>query len=296
MLQIVLPVALPPVPLYDVLAPPLLTLDTRDHGDIDEMVDELGAACTRAAHTLLIVPSWLDPATRVRLRTARRLLQPAPLSLVEVHVPPLALSVLARQLTVLSEAVAEPSRLASATPLLTRELVIGACLSSISGYPHGSVPLHAHLSSYLPWTAFVAMLGPAGGVARATAWRPPASTAMRRTRLLHGRPGTKGTGWARAAVALHLGASTAEEVPQAPQAAAWWGSRRVVEFVAAIEDPQELLNAVLAAPARPCQWCGATVIGNSCPFCAMAAPHPAAPTGHAPQRTGPACLGSRGAE
>nr|WP_144298802.1 hypothetical protein [Streptomyces sp. TLI_235] len=277
--------ALPSVPLYQVLAPPLVTLDTHDHNGLDELIGNLEAICARASHTLLVVPSWLDLATRTRLRTARRLLRTAPLSLVELHVPPLALSVLARQLTVLSEAVAEPSRLASATPLLAREMVIGACLSSVSDYPHGSVPLHAHLSSHLPWTAFIALLGPAGGVSRTNAWRPPASTAMRRTRLLHGKPGTKTTAWARAAVAVRLGACAAEEVPAAPQAAAWWGARQVVEFVAALEDPQELLNAVLAAPAHPCRWCGATVIGSACPFCSATA-GPAAPPPPRPTRRG----------
>ena len=265
MVQILLPVDLPAVHLYDSAASPLLTLPTAHDDTVEVLFDQLRSACNTASHTLVVMPSWLDVAVRARLRSVRRLLPSASLSLIEVDLPPLATAVLAHQLSVLSSVITEPSQLVSAVPVVAGDLTIGACMASVARFARAPVPFGTHVASFLPRTAFVAVLAPVAQVAEARRWRP-ATSGPRSVQLLHGDSDAC-TGWGRAAVALRLGATRVHPVPQASQAALWWGTRRVTEFVAASEDPQDLVRVALSQLAEPGNRGGTPVTGTSYPRC-----------------------------
>jgi hypothetical protein len=218
--------------------------------------------------------SWRGKLAERLIRLARGALATDRVAGVPLRLPPLAIAIAAGRLTALAPRVS-PGTLAAVAHRLPEEIIAGACVRSVTNLRYVEVPLRAHLASYLPG-GFVVTVAPAGRIRRLSR-RPPASEfgalpATPSELLVDARSGDGG--WVDRALVPSLQAGTITKVPAQQASAAFWGTRRYVEFAAGGWSPDELL---VSRTGRPCTWCEEPISLATCSFCGMR--QDAAPTG-----------------
>ncbi|MEU8567646.1 hypothetical protein AB0C51_04630 [Streptomyces pathocidini] len=218
-----------------------------------------------------------------RLHTVRSVLDSDRIALLRLDLPPLAIAVLALQLRLLAavpgpagstpgsapgQAGFSPGVLASAARLLSHYVYAGALLGSVSRLDSIPVSLASHATSWVPGTQFAALVNPGR---RLVKMGPAAQEALEGpefgTRILVAK-GRLPSDWVASTLAPAWRVHDIRQVPLPRDSAEWWGTGRLVEFAAAIQDPAVLHRIVDSVHRARCRWCGLELLGDHCAFCA----------------------------
>jgi hypothetical protein len=220
-------------------------------------------------HLVALVPPGPDDPARRRMHTLRAALEADRVAIVPVDLPPLAGSLLAEQLRRLSATDLGPGVLAGAARLLSYYLYSGALLGSIARLDRIPVSVGAQLKSYVPRRHFAAFAHPEPRLAEAGADPraiPPGPAYLTQLAFAPG-PGAPDPAWVTGPLAHAWRSQHVREVALPPDSARWWGTGRLVEFVAYIADVGMLYQLVTSVRRNSCSWCGLEVIGDQCLFC-----------------------------
>jgi hypothetical protein len=213
----------------------------------------------------LVPPEPADPVRR-RMHTLRAALDSERLAIVPVDLPPLAGALLAEQLRQLAGTDLGPGVLAGAARLLSHYLYAGALLGSVAKLDRIDVPVGAHLKSLVPGRHFAAIAHPEPYLAPADDSAVPAGPAFV-TQLAVATGQGVDPGWVKGPLARAWRTQYTRNVPLPSDSARWWGTGRLVEFVAYIADVGVLYQVVTSVRRDTCGWCGLEVIGDQCLFC-----------------------------
>lgn len=284
------------LPAPDRHTPGAALLHPPEQLDLEAALAETGALLERHGHLVALVPPWLPRSTVQRLHTVRAILETDRIALLGIDLPPLGTALLARQLRQLSVCDFSPGIIASAARLLSHYIYAGALLGSVAKLDRVRVPvgLGAHARSWSPSAQFAVMAhpkphlaklsggsqgahGPRGGVL-------PAGPEFA-THLTFAR-GQLTSDWVTAELAPAWQVQGVLENPLPASSPGWWGTPKLVEFVAGIPDLSVLYQLVASVRREECRWCGLELIGDRCGFCAapLTAPPPPAPTSTARSR------------
>ncbi|MFH8349232.1 hypothetical protein [Streptomyces sp. NPDC018045] len=263
---------------------------------LDDALTEMGAVLEHHGHLVALYSTACPPDHVRRLHTLRAVLESDRFAILPVDLPPLGLAVLAHQLRQLSLCDFSPGLLACAARLLAHYVHAGALLGSVARLDRVGTDLRSHLRSWLPGTQFAVLANPEPHLVglgrhaeRATdaGLCPPGFA----TRLAHARGQLPGE-WVGGVLARSWQVQGTYEVPLPAESAAWWGTRKVIEFAAAIPDLSVLYQIVASVRREECRWCGRELIGDRCAFCCAPTAAPGAGAGPrtdgaARSRTGP---------
>jgi hypothetical protein len=208
---------------------------------------------------------------------ARALLESDRIADVPVPLPPLALSLVADQLSFLAPYVAA-GRLASLAATLCKEIKAGAWVRSVTKLGHLSIGLTDHLASYAPGGGFMVSATPEPRVQRLSKSHPTMAAGFRPAGPVQMLAAYEGTdpAWFLEVAKVSFGLSSVTSTQAQPLSQGYWGNGKYVEFVALSGHPNALSQAVSATRCRPCGWCGEAVALPCCPFCGAAQPEPPA--------------------
>ncbi|MFD3661783.1 hypothetical protein ACFWVF_14495 [Streptomyces sp. NPDC058659] len=276
--DLVLPPTDPQTPNAAVLPGP----ETRS---LDASVADMQQLLTRYGSVVVVCPTSAPAAVERRLLAVRGLLESDRIALVRTDLPPLGAAVLVRQLRQLAACDFSPGVLASAARLLAHYIYAGAVLGSVSRLDRVPVSLSSHLKSWLPGAHFAVLAGPTPQIVRlGGAGDQRLAGPEFATQLLVAR-GQLQTDWpATALVPAWQIQSPVQEAGLPETSPGWWGTGKLVEFVAYLPDLPVLYQLVSSVRRETCHWCGMELIGDRCGFCAApltAVAGPAA-TGAAP--------------
>jgi len=249
-------------------------------------VDQVTHLLSRSGAVVAVYPAAEQPAIGRILRMARGLLRTDRIAGVPLELPPLALSLIADQLAFVARYVS-PGIVASIATPLTQRIVAGAWVNSVTKLERVKTGIGKHVTSYLPGSGFMVTAAPTPGVHRVTSSKPVSELPHRPVDpvLLLAARGNGDMDWLRERLQPALGVSRLMLVQEQPRSAAYWGTKKYVEFVAFSGHPQELPGLLRSQPCVPCRWCGEMVMFGTCPFCGMVKPETAAEAGppQAPQ-------------
>lgn len=257
---------------------------------LDAALAETHALLERHGYLVTVYPSTLPTPYLHRLHTVRALLETRRIALMPVALPPLATGVLVRQLRQLSLCDFTPGVLGAAARLLTHYLYAGAVLNSVARLDRVPVSLGSHAKSWMPGAQFAVLAAPTPELVRLGGEAAPMLTGPQFTTRLTVAEGQLATDWVTGTLAPRWQTGEIQQAGLPADSAAWWGTRKLVEFVAAIPDVSVLYQLVSSVRRDECHWCGLELIGDRCAFCAAPAPPvppvppvvaPAAPA-HAP--------------
>lgn len=235
----------------------------------EQFFDTIAAIHERDQAVVCVYPSWNARAAEHNIRLVRSLLNTERVVGVKSHLPPLALSLTVDLLVHLAQYV-PPGIVIEMVNRLSRQLTSGARLSSVTKFQHAPTSLAEHMRSYLPKSAFVAVIAPEKSVHRAgsgsiVSWRPPDPV-----HLVVATDEDR-ENWVRQKLVPELRPAVVRTLPSHPIAERYWGSKQSTEFVAFSAHPDALTTAVRHIRYRPCAWCGELVSSDPCPFCQMTA-------------------------
>ncbi|RKN76134.1 hypothetical protein D7231_03695 [Streptomyces klenkii] len=249
-----------PVPDAAVLRPPA-------EEPLETAVARASALLDRCGHVVVLYPDSLPGPYVRRLHTVRAVLESERIALLPVALPPLAVGVLARQLRQLSISDLSPGVLASAARLLAHYVYAGALLSSVTRLDRVEVGLGTHLASALPGARFAVLVNPGPRLVRVGRGEVPAGPGFATwMTVARGKP-VRGDDWVLGTLAPRWHVQGAQETALPEESRRWWGTRRAVEFAAAIPDPSVLYQLVASVRREECHWCGLELIGDRCAFC-----------------------------
>ncbi|WP_312018522.1 hypothetical protein [Streptomyces sp. I05A-00742] len=264
--DLVLPAPDGPAPTAAVFRPP-------DAQPLETAVAQAALLLDQCGHLVVVYPDALPADYVRRLHSVRSVLESDRVALLPVALPPLAVAVLARQLRQLSLSDLGPGVLASATRLLAHYIYAGAQLASVARFDRVPVGLGPHLTSLLPGVRFGVLVNPAPRLVRPGGGGDDVPGPAYPTRLTVARDGPrKGDDWVLDHLAPGWRVEGVQEISPLPaDSARWWGTRRAVEFAAAIPDPSILYQLITSVRREECHWCGLELIGDRCGFCSAAA-------------------------
>ncbi|MGC4959553.1 hypothetical protein ACLQ2P_40690 [Actinomadura citrea] len=256
-------------------------------------VDHMAHALRQRGAVLVLYPAWKRGRAQRLVHLARSALLTDRIAGLPLDVPPLALSLVADQLTFAS-AHARPGVLATLVHRLCETVHAGAWVNSVARLEHVKTGLGAHVSSYLPGGGFAVTAGAHPEVHRITASKPVPQPASRPADpvLMLVADANGDAGWLQSKMRPVLAAVSSTAVAPQPMSADYWGTKKYTEFVAFSGHPRALQSLLAGSPYRPCGWCGEPTALPECPFCLMvqpsqeAAPVKTVPSGH-PQHPHP---------
>lgn len=212
-------------------------------------------------------PSWHDGAADRFIRLARGVLNTDRIAGIGLSLPPLALSLVADQLTYLAPYV-PAGLLASLATRLPGEIIAGAWMRSVTNLEHIDTHLADHLRSYMPG-AFMVSAAPQPGVHRITGGHPVGPIEQRpQTPIQVLATQAEGdTDWFQQKLMGEIRPSVVKFVNAQPLSASYWGVKKYVEYVAFSGHPEALSRLVNSIRTRSCPWCGEPISVRTCPFC-----------------------------
>jgi hypothetical protein len=232
---------------------------------LDEQLAQVLIALDRYSHVVVLVPAGLPAAAKRRLHTLRAILETDRVALAETALPPLATALLGEQLRTLTATDLGPGVIAGASRLLPYYLHTGAVLTSVARLDRVRVEMKHHLRSWVRGRQFVVVANPEPRLDQISpdTRLPGPNFVTHLAFAAHGMPHDWVTGdLVRQWRPQHVHETT---IPAA--SAQWWGSPRLVEFVAHIPDPGVLYRLVTSVRRETCAWCGLEAIGDQCLFC-----------------------------
>lgn len=235
----------------------------------EQFYDAITALLEREQTVICIYPSWRARRAEHDITLVRTLLNSERVVGVKSDLPPLALSLTADILVHLAQYV-PPGVLVAMVGRLANQVTAGAWLRSVTKFQHAPASLSNHVRSYLPGSAFTAVVSPEAAVKAAKkgkvlGWRPTDPVHL----LVAGE--NVNEDWVRQKLAPEVRPTVLQQLPAQPTAGAYWGTKQATEFVAFSAHPDALTSAVRQVRYRPCSWCGELVPGDPCPFCHMSA-------------------------
>lgn len=239
---------------------------------LDAALAETHALLEQHGYLVAVYPATLPTPYLHRLHTIRALLETQRIALMPVALPPLATGVLVRQLRQLSLCDFTPGVLGAAARLLTHYLYAGAVLNSVAKLDRVPVTLGSHAKSWMPGAQFGVLAAPTPELVRLGGEGAPMLTGPQFVTHLTVANGQLVTDWVTGTLALRWQAGEVHEARLPADSAAWWGTPKLVEFVAAIPDVSVLYQLVSSVRRDECHWCGLELIGDRCAFCAAPAP------------------------
>ncbi|MEU4827538.1 hypothetical protein AB0H37_37230 [Actinomadura sp. NPDC023710] len=241
-------------------------------------VDHMAHALRQRGAVLVLYPAWKRGRAQRLVRLARSALLTDRIAGLPLDVPPLALSLVADQLTFAS-AHARPGVLATLVHRLCETVHAGAWVNSVARLEHVKTGLGAHVSSYLPGGGFAVTAGAHPEVHRITASKPVPQPASRPADpvLMLVADANGDAGWLQSKMRPVLAAVSSTPVAPQPMSADYWGTKKYTEFVAFSGHPRALQSLLAGSPYRPCGWCGEPTALPECPFCLMVQPAEEAP-------------------
>lgn len=216
-----------------------------------------------------LYPAWRARPAKPTVQLARSMYDTERIIGVPCDLPPLAFSLTADLLAHLARYV-PPGVLVAMVQRLTKQMVSGAWLRSVTKLQHAPAALSQHVRSYLPGSGFVAMISPEPTVTKVSAgptisWRPPDPVHLLATSVDGDEQ------WVNDSLGPALRPAVLRPLPPQPLSADYWGSKAFLEFVAFSAHPDSLTAAVRSVRYRPCSWCGELVSSDPCSFCQMSA-------------------------
>ncbi|WP_129840777.1 hypothetical protein [Streptomyces sp. RFCAC02] len=258
--------------------------------DFPTALAETAQLIDRHGHVVVVHPATAPRPYVQRLHAVRAMLESDRIALLPSALPPLGTAVLVRQLRQLSVCDFAPGVLGASARLLAHYVYAGALLAPGVRLDRLPVRLPGGPAAAGRGGGPAAVLaGPTTQVVRAQGGErlegPQFSTSLTYA------PGAIGAGgeWVTARLAHDWQVRGLHPVPLPEESAAWWGTPKLVEFAAAISDVSLLYQMVNSMRQETCHWCGLTLIGDRCAFCAAPVPQirdRAAPSalGHARHR------------
>ncbi|MGW6392772.1 hypothetical protein ACWFR1_20180 [Streptomyces sp. NPDC055103] len=266
------------LPPSDPQTPDAAVLPAPETRSLDASVADMQQLLVRYGSVVVVCPTSAPAAVERRLHAVRGLLESDRIALVRTDLPPLGAAVLVRQLRQLAACDFSPGVLASAARLLAHYIYAGAVLGSVSRLDRVPVSLSSHLKGWLPGAHFAVLAGPVPQIVRlgGTGDQRLAGPEFA-TQLLVAR-GQLQTDWPTTALvpAWRIGNAVLETaLPETSPG--WWGTGKLVEFVAYLPDLPVLYQLVSSVRREACHWCGMELIGDRCGFCAAPLTVPAVP-------------------
>ncbi|MDS1270959.1 zinc ribbon domain-containing protein [Lipingzhangella sp. LS1_29] len=238
------------------------------YGPLLELVrEEVGAG----RKVVALYPAWRAETARSALRFVRGALD-SPSDVVagvSLDQPPLALSLIADQLTYLAPYL-PPGIVAALPHELPGHMLTGAWLRKVSNLSDFPVSLRQHMRSYSPRSQFLAVCAPGqelSEVRRDSTAIPIPARPVDPVQLLVAAPNSGDIATFQARIQPTLGQVGSRPLGPQPLAQEYWGAAQYVEFVAISAHPQALTGAINNIRAVACAWCHEPVAAQSCPFC-----------------------------
>ena len=222
---------------------------------------------TNQGAIIALYPAWHDGAADRFIRLARGVLNTDRIAGLGLSLPPLALSLVADQLTYLAPYV-PAGLLASLATRLPEEIIAGAWLRSVTNLEHIGTQLSDHLRSYMPG-AFMVSAAPRPGVHRISGGHPVGPIEHRpQTPIQVLATQAEGdTDWFQQKLMGEIRPSVVKFVNAQPLSPTYWGVKKYVEYVAFSGHPEALSRLVNSTRTRSCPWCGEPISVRTCPFC-----------------------------
>ncbi|HEY3684386.1 MAG TPA: hypothetical protein VGL93_15235 [Streptosporangiaceae bacterium] len=230
----------------------------------------IALAADRLANQRAIIalyPSWHQGAANRFIRLARGVLNTDRIAGLPLSLPPLALSLVADQLTYLAPYV-PAGLLASLATRLPDEIIAGAWVRSVAGLEHIETKMADHIRSYLPGS-FMVSVAPRHGVHRISGGHPVGAIDHRPQNPIQvlATQVEGDTGWFQQKLMGEVRPSVVKFVNAQPLSASYWGVKKYVEYVAFSGHPDALSRLVNSTRTRSCAWCGEPISVRTCPFC-----------------------------
>jgi hypothetical protein len=261
---------LPPI---DQQTPTAVALQAPGEQRLEDALAEMQVLQEQFGYVVVLYPSSLDMAFVRRLHTVRSILESDRIALVESELPPLGLAVLVRQLRQLSVCDFSAGVIAASARLLAHYIHAGALLSSVTRLDRVPVSLKTHAKSWVPGSQFGVVAVPQlqlvkiGPEARLTG--PEYATQLTVAR------GQLQSDWVTATLAPSWRVQGVHEAGLPAESARWWGTGKLIEFVAHLSDISVIQQLVSSVRRERCHWCGMELIGDRCCFCtALLRPRP----------------------
>ncbi|WP_347178634.1 hypothetical protein [Streptomyces iconiensis] len=239
---------------------------------LEAALAETHALLEQHGYLVAVYPATLPTPYLHRLHTIRALLESQRIALMPVALPPLATGVLVRQLRQLSLCDFTPGVLGAAARLLTHYLYAGAVLNSVAKLDRVPVSLGSHAKSWMPGAQFAVLAAPTPELVRLGGEGAPGLTGPQFATHLTVATGQLATDWVTGTLGPRWQVGEVHEAYLPEDSPAWWGTGKLVEFVAAIPDVSVLYQLVSSVRRDECHWCGLELIGDRCAFCAAPAP------------------------
>jgi hypothetical protein len=256
----------------------------RSRADYPAFIDLVGHGLRERSAVLVLCAAWRSAEALKAVSVARGALDSDRIAVLPLHLPPLALSLVADQIAFAAPYV-KPGVLAGLADRLARGIHAGAWVNSVAKLEHVETAFSLHIKSYVPGGGFAVTAAPVQRVHRVSSGRPVPELAQRPAdpvmMLISGADGD--TGWVRTKLAPALAATSLTVVRPQPLSPAFWGVKKYVEYVAFSGHPQAMQATLASTDYRPCRWCGEATALPQCPFCCMVQPQ-AAPM---PERPAP---------
>ena len=232
---------------------------------------------------IALYPSWHDGAADRFIRLARGVLNTDRIAGIGLDLPPLALSLVADQLTYLAPYV-PAGVLASLATRLPGEIIAGAWLNSVSGLENIKTGFGDHVRSYLPGS-FMVSAAPAQSIHRISGGHPVGPIEHRPQNPIQvlAISADGDNDWFQQKLMGEIRPGVVKFVNPQPLSPTFWGAKKYLEYVAFSGHPEALSRLVNSTRTRTCAWCGEPISVRTCPFCRATRELLAAPS--APQET-----------
>ncbi|GHH77399.1 hypothetical protein GCM10018793_25380 [Streptomyces sulfonofaciens] len=254
------------LPPTDQQTPTAVALQPPDEQPLEAALAEMQVLQEQFGYVVVVYPASLDVAFVRRLHTVRSILESDRIALVESELPPLGVAVLVRQLRQLSVCDFSAGVVAASARLLAHYIHAGALLNSVTRLDRVPVSLKSHAKSWVPGSQFGVVAGPQpqlvriGGDARLTG--PEYATQLTVAK------GQLQSDWVTGTLAPAWGVHGVQEAALPADSARWWGTAKLIEFVAHLSDISVIHQLVSSVRREHCHWCGLELIGDRCCFCA----------------------------
>lgn len=216
---------------------------------------------------IALYPRWHDGAADRFIRLARGVLNTDRIAGLGLDLPPLALSLVADQLTYLAPYV-PAGVLASLATRLPGEIIAGAWLRSVSSLENIKTTFGDHLRSYLPGS-FMVSAAPVQGVHRISGGHPVGPIEHRPQNPIQvlAISADGDNDWFQQKLMGEVRPGVVKFVNAQPLSPTFWGAKKYLEYVAFSGHPEALSRLVNSTRTRKCAWCGEPISVRTCPFC-----------------------------
>ncbi|MDH2393537.1 hypothetical protein QCN29_33190 [Streptomyces sp. HNM0663] len=254
------------LPPNDRQTPPAALLRAPDDQSLDDALAETTVLLEQHGHVVVLCPSSLPAAHRMRLHTIRTVLESNRIALLGTDLPPLGLAVLVRQLRQLSICDFGAGVIASAARLLAHYVYAGALLGTVARLDRVPVSLKSHAKSWLPGAQFAVLANPRPQLLRIGAGdeRIQGPDFVTQLAVANGQLHSE---WVTGTLAHQWQVRGVQETLLPADSPGWWGTPKLIEFAAFLPDVSVLYQLVASVRREVCTWCGIQLIGDRCGFC-----------------------------